>query len=106
MFERFRVAFRDLVFRSCVILTLVILAVSFGMNLRKPVEPERAGGAQIEHGEQKKREHFWQRTLDDPVAMFTLVLTAFTGILAVYTGVMGHATRRLVRGAENTAERQ
>ena len=54
----------------------------------------------------KDKEPFWQRATSDPVAVFTLILTAFTGILAWATYSLWKATQQLVIGAENTSERQ
>ena len=49
---------------------------------------------------------FWQKTIDDPVAIFTAVLTAFTGFLAWSTYFLWRATRDLVEGAERAASKQ
>ena len=54
----------------------------------------------------KDKEPFWQKATSDPVAVFTLILTVFTGILAWATYSLWKATQQLVTGAENTSERQ
>ena len=57
--------------------------------------PETSGK---QHREEPKKS-WWERFSDDPIAVFTAVLTVFTGILA-------WTTWKLVRSAEDTAERQ
>ena len=66
---------------------------------RDPIPTRSAHITTNENHKDQPKESFWQRATDDPIAVFTLVLTIFTGILA-------WSTRRLVRGAEDTAERQ
>jgi hypothetical protein len=48
----------------------------------------------------------WERTGEDPIALYTLVLMVFTGILGGATFLLWRDTRRLATGAEETAERQ
>lgn len=49
---------------------------------------------------------FWQRTTDDPVAAYTLVLTFATVVSAWSTFYLWRVTVKLVTGAEDTAQRQ
>jgi hypothetical protein len=43
-----------------------------------------------ENPKQKVSESFWQRTMDDPIALYTAILTAFTGVLALVSIVQGY----------------
>jgi hypothetical protein len=56
---------------------------------------EQAQGPQIakaqEHphntaAQTEPHKSFWERTTDDPVALYTLVLSVFTGLLVIVTG--------------------
>ena len=47
-----------------------------------------------------------ERTEEDPVALYTLALTVFTGALGTATFFLWRDTRRLAAGAEETSERQ
>lgn len=49
---------------------------------------------------------FWERTTDDPVAIFTLALAIVTGGLWVFTAMLWWTTRKAVTDAAATAERQ
>lgn len=75
-----------------------------------PVSPaahhERRAATADENHEKQQKEPFWKRATEDPVAAFTLILTGFTGVLAISTTFLWWHTRRLVVGAEDTAERQ
>lgn len=86
-----------------------------GPPLSNPEAQKQQGSS--EHAASKdshaEAKGFWDKVGDDPVAYFTVWLAAFTGILAVATVILGAATvalwlatRRLVKGAEDTSERQ
>jgi hypothetical protein len=49
---------------------------------------------------------FFTKTFEDPVAFFTLWLVVFTALLARATLRLWDSTERLVKGAEDTAQRQ
>jgi hypothetical protein len=49
---------------------------------------------------------FWQRTACDPVAFFTFVLAAFTGILAVATVFLWLATQKILAESSRTTRKQ
>jgi hypothetical protein len=49
------------------------------------------------------KESFWQRTTSDPLALYTLLLTAFTGILAISTVGLWRQTSRLAHDAEKNS---
>jgi hypothetical protein len=49
---------------------------------------------------------FWQRTTEDPVVLYTLVLSVFTGLLVVVTGGLIWVGWRQVRLTRGLAERQ
>lgn len=73
-----------------------------------PPEPPRhePGNAanQKETKDGKPRETLWQRTTDDPVALFTFWIMAFTGVLAVSTIGLWSSTKRLTKFAAKQAE--
>lgn len=48
----------------------------------------------------------WERTSEDPVALYTLVLSVFTALLGFATVRLWFVTSELVDGAEDTARRQ
>jgi hypothetical protein len=52
------------------------------------------------------RAAIWERTSEDPVAFYTLVLSVFTAVLAIATIRVWFVTKALVDGAKDTAERQ
>jgi hypothetical protein len=85
--SRARVATRDIVFRGIAALALVVVTVSFAAHGRQDCsEPQAANNAQ---SQQKNCEEWWiwffRRTIDDPIAFFTLVLAVSTIGLWVVT---------------------
>lgn len=92
------------------LLTAILVLFSFAIrssnappNLTPDLHKARSSG---ESAINKDKEDFWQKATSDPVAIFTLVLTAFTGILAFATCYLWRATEQLVTGAEIASERQ
>lgn len=75
------------------------LADSSRPLIQNPGYKPGGSAASNEQHQEKPKESWWQRATGDPIAVFTAVLTIFTGILA-------WTTWKLVRGAEDTAERQ
>jgi hypothetical protein len=75
------------------------LADSSRPAIQSPVHQTSNPETSAEQNKEKPKESWVQRLVDDPIAGFTAVLTVLTGVLA-------WATLRLVRDAEDTAERQ
>lgn len=88
------------------LLTLVPIATGTE-NAQEPAQQQTAATADA-YGvpPQVPEETFWQRTTDDPVAAYTLVLAIFTIVLSVSTVGLWLKTDRLAKGAEDTARRQ
>ena len=77
------------------LLAVSIFALGFSLSSPAPKQP-----ASVERSEQAGQEDlsaFWHRTSDDPVALYTVLLTLFTAVLAVSTGFLWWETRRSVR---------
>ncbi|SRR6266508_1322615 len=77
--------------------------------------PEHSQGPKIANAQEhaadsrtqtEQNKSFWQRTTDDPVALYTLVLSVFTGLLVVVTGGLIWIGWRQVRLTKDIAERQ
>jgi hypothetical protein len=87
------------------VLLLTVFCSAFWLSdssvpvLTPPTHQERQSEASREYNQEKPEKSWWQRFTNDPIAVFTAVLTVFTGILA-------GTTWNLVRSAEDTAERQ
>ncbi len=101
-----RTTTRDLLFRGCAFLAMVIVAVTFGI-----AQPQNKGEDQTAARaprEQPKREPFWIRTFDDPIAFFTLVLAVSTIGLWIVTwrsGIkQGRQTRQSLAIAKRSAD--
>ncbi len=89
------------------------LSVSAVPSSQAPHESSGSAAAKNENPQSHAPETFWQRATNDPMAIFTLALVGFTGVLAVSTIGLWLATLRLWRSsdrhvahAEDTAERQ
>jgi hypothetical protein len=93
------------------LLIAALFAAELSIN-RQNRNQSRHENAQ-EHNAANTEEPFWQRTAHDPIAVFNLLLVAFTGVLAVSTiGLWlaslrhaGHA-ERAIRSADRTAQRE
>ncbi len=72
-------------------------------NPRK--QPSESSAAN-EHEGKNPFKRLWEWTTHDPVAFYTSLLVLFTAILGGSTLALWWSTRRLVRGAEETAQRQ
>lgn len=74
---------------------------------RFPVDTQQNQHAYAEYAAKQANPHpektFWERTADDPIAVFNLLLVAFTGVLAVATIGLGIATYKLWRVSERQA---
>jgi hypothetical protein len=72
-----------------------------------PIHIQQYQQAQHEHPTEQRTAHpektFWERTTDDPIAVFNLLLVLFTGVLAVSTIGLGIATYKLWRTSETHA---
>lgn len=88
------------------VLSLFALAVGSSNAPPYPMPNLHKADSPDEDADNKGKEPFWQRATSDPIAVFTLVLTVFTGILAWATYSLWKATERLVKDAEDTSERQ
>ncbi|TPK92659.1 hypothetical protein FJ934_20490 [Mesorhizobium sp. B2-4-12] len=49
-----------------------------------PIQQQAAAEDATKNRENEGGETLWQRTISDPIALYTFVLTAFTGILGVF----------------------
>src|SRR5262249_9714276 len=76
---------------------------------------EQAQGLQIANAQERPEnsapktephKSFWQRTTDDPIALYTLVLSVFTGFLVVVTGGLIRVGSRQVGLTKEIADRQ
>ena len=84
---------RDIVFRGSVIVALAIVAVSFsGSSLHREYH-QRQSTIPNEYIQDEPAKSLWERTLDDPVAILTLILDIFTGVLAIFTVGLWATTR-------------
>ncbi len=86
-----------------------VLIVAFLFGAEHPHGPKIASSQ--EHASEaatKAEQHksVWERTADDPVALFTLVLSIFTGLLVVVTGGLIWVGWRQVRLSKELADRQ
>jgi hypothetical protein len=83
------------------------LAFQAGIATKKNPQQQQAQTASAEQHESKNPfKRLWEWTTHDPVAFYTSVLAIFTGILGASTVALWWSTRRLVRCAEETAQRQ
>lgn len=89
-----------------IILVLLALAVWSSNVPRNPMPNLHKADSSKENANNNDKETFWQKATSVPVAVFTLILTVFTGILAWATYFLWKATQQLVIGAESTSERQ
>src|SRR5580693_3535617 len=87
---------------------IVVLMVVGTQSLRAPVPAEQyqecLDTAQKDHAKQaqcKTDESLWQRTLSDPVAYYTVWLTAFTAMLATVGVAQGWFTLQQIRLARD-----
>jgi hypothetical protein len=96
------------VFLSLLFLVDIFLVGSIGYSQfpgEVVVQAEQKNGATKDYRKEKEKT-FWQKAFDDPVAVFTGVLTAFTGVLAWSTYFLWRATRDVVDGAERASAQQ
>ena len=78
-----------------------------------PEQPHGSGTANAQErvenntaAQTERHKSFWQRTTDDPVALYTLVLSLFTGLLVSVTGGLIWVGARQVGLTKNIADRQ
>jgi hypothetical protein len=71
-----------------------------------PRKQSTESSATNEHKSENPFKRLWEWTTHDPVAFYTSLLVLFTAILGGSTVALWWSTRRLVRGAEETAQRQ
>lgn len=72
---------------------------------KNPSQQPAATSAAREKNEQKPSESFWRRTIDDPVDLYTALLTIFTGVLAVSTiGLWKSTNKDSKRQAKETRQ--
>jgi hypothetical protein len=64
-----------------------------------PTQQQAASEDATKDREKEGGESIWQRTISDPLALYTFVLTAFTGILGVSTVLLWWETRRIRKSA-------
>jgi len=85
-----------------------LLVCGFAYASEPPAQPPTkhqitAGSAQ-EISKQKPPESFWQRTVDNPVNVYTALLTFFTAVLAISTIGLWVETKRTSNVAKTSAE--
>jgi hypothetical protein len=91
---------------AVVVFVLAAVSLATWRSLHPLPPPNEAHGAQKAETENKNAQihkSFLDRTAEDPVAFFTLWLTAFTGILAAFTLWMAFSTKDLRDFAEEQA---
>lgn len=73
-----------------------------------PAQHQKSSEARPAKEDQKSKpsEPFWQRTVDDPTAFFTLWLAIFTAVLGVSTIALWLAGEKQIRFARESADRQ
>lgn len=83
----FHASTRDITYRGLAVLTLAVIAV--GSILQSPIQDDENHSQQNPTANapnsKREKESFWIRTVDDPVALFTLVLSISTIGLWVVT---------------------
>jgi len=100
-----------MMWRRWLIILSGALIISIGLYwwdwARLPIHIQQNQQAQAEHPAKQGSTHpektFWERTTDDPIAVFNLLLVVFTGVLAVSTIGLGIATYKLWRTSETHA---
>lgn len=80
------------------------LSVPAPPHSQAPHNESSSASTESKYPQGNEPETFWQRTTDDPIAVFNLLLVAFTGVLAAATIWLGYATLKLWRTTEGHAE--
>jgi hypothetical protein len=101
IFDRVSAAMGRFVFRILVVAFLFWAEQAQGPQIASAQEHPGNAGAQTE-----QHKSFWQRTTDDPIALYTLVLSVFTGLLVVVTGGLTWVGARQVSLTKDIANRQ
>jgi hypothetical protein len=80
------------------------IQATFFRPLKIPVHQVNPENSEEESNGEKKDKTFWERTTGDPIALYTLALTAFTGVLAWATYGLLRETKKLAElGADQAA---
>lgn len=70
---------------------------------KQPIASSTTASTQQAASKNKPAESFWQRTTSDPVALYTLVLAIFTGLLVIVSAIQGAFLLRADKTARITA---
>ncbi len=89
-----------------IVLTLLVISI-FALAeiaVRQPTQQPQQSifseSTKTKQPSKEKEKPFWVRTVDDPVSLFTAILVAFTGVLAVVSVIQ----IRLLTRADETAK--
>lgn len=81
-------------------IVIAILLTAFPPSAHRSIDPEPPSpSADNKDGQDKSSKTLWQKTFEDPVAFYTLVLTAFTGVLSIASIFQ---SRMLIKADETT----
>lgn len=91
------------------LLAVAVFAMGFlASSVLPPQPPDKAAyqEAKTEAPKDQPPKTFWQRTTDDPVAFFTLIITIFTGVSVFSNVMLWLVTGRTLAHGRETAQRQ
>jgi hypothetical protein len=91
---------------SALVLAFCLLVFVPATTHKPPAQDDYASANYDSPAPNLPKETFWERTLNDPVALYTFILAVFTVVLALSTIGLWYVTWRTFSHAEKSAERQ